>query len=118
MPQKCLREVFGLGLFETMSVGCQQSHKDESKFDIDLQVKERPAKTGDIDMEWSIAPTASGRPGLSSIVPGRHLAHILGPFYTLYPSPPMASASNDDAKPCVPVKADKVSCGLEDLWDT
>ena len=72
MPQKCLREVFGLGLFETMSVGCQQSHKDESKFDIDLQVKERPPKTGDIDMEWAIAPTSSGRAGLASIIPGNH----------------------------------------------
>ena len=70
MPQKCLRDVFGLGLFETMSVGCQQSHKDESKFDIDLQVKERPAQTGDLDMEWSLAPSASGKLGLASIVPG------------------------------------------------
>lgn len=70
MPQKCLRDVFGLGLFETMSVGCQQSHKDESKFDIDLQIKERPAKTCELDMEWAIAPTASGKPGLASIIPG------------------------------------------------
>ena len=53
-----------------MSVGCQQSHKDESKFDIDLQVKERPAQTGDLDMEWSLAPSASGKLGLASIVPG------------------------------------------------
>lgn len=70
MPQKCLREVFGLGLHETMSVGCKQSMKDETKFDIELQVKERPAKTADIELEWPIAPTAKGRPGLATLVPG------------------------------------------------
>ncbi len=70
MPQKCLRDVFGLNLFETMSVGCQQSHKDETKFDIDLQIKERPAQTGDLDMEWSLVPSPSGKLGLASIVPG------------------------------------------------
>ena len=70
MPQKCLREVFGLGLHETMSVGCKQSMKDETKFDIELQVKERPAKTADVELEWPIALTAGGRPGLATLIPG------------------------------------------------
>lgn len=77
MLRKCLRDVFGLGLFESMSVNSRPSSKDESRVDVDLMVKERPVKTADLDLEWGIVPTASGRPGLATWVPGTSSAESL-----------------------------------------
>jgi len=80
MPQRVLRDVFGLGLFENMSVGCNQSRKDETKFDVDLQVKERPAQTGDLELEWALVPSPSGKPGLASPIPGTPPPPLPPPF--------------------------------------
>lgn len=68
--RKCLRDVFGLGLFESMSVNSRPSAKDDTKVDIDLMVKERPVNTADLDLEWQLARTPSGRLGLTSLMPG------------------------------------------------
>ena len=68
--QTCLRDVFGLGLFESMSVQQKTNPKDDTKMDIDLMVKERPGKTADLELEWQLAPTDNGRPGLVTLVPG------------------------------------------------
>ena len=68
--RKCLRDVFGLGLFESMSVNSKPSKRDDTRVDIELMLKERPMKTADLDLEWQLAPTPSGRPGLVTLVPG------------------------------------------------
>ena len=82
--RKCLKDVFALGIFESMSVNSRPSTKDDTRVDIDLMVKERPVKTADLDLEWQIARTPGGRPGLASWVPGEACwptsAATLNPF--------------------------------------
>lgn len=53
-----------------MQVLPKQSPKDETRIDVDVMVRERPLRTAEINAEWGFAPGPSGRPSLTSIVPG------------------------------------------------
>lgn len=68
--RRALASVFGLGLFDNVQVLPKQSPKDETRIDVDVMVRERPLRTAEINAEWGFAPGPSGRPSLTSIVPG------------------------------------------------
>ena len=44
--------------------------RDENRVEVDVMVKEKPMRTADVEMEWTLAPNEKGRPALATIVPG------------------------------------------------
>ena len=73
--RKALRDVFGTQMFENVQV-LQKPQDDPAQqhlIDVEVLVKERPAKTAEIECEWAVQPGDKGRPSLASYVPGGSL---------------------------------------------
>ncbi len=54
-----------------MQVVPKQNARDETKIDVEVMVKERPMKTADLQLEWSLAKGESGKPMLVTPLPGK-----------------------------------------------
>jgi outer membrane protein assembly factor BamA len=65
-----LRDIFLLQLFDNVQVVPRPSVRDQSKVEVDIMLRERPVKTAESELEWSIAPGEGGKPDLVSIKPG------------------------------------------------
>jgi len=65
-----LRDIFLLQLFDNVQVVPKPDEKDPSKIQVDILLRERPTKTAETELEWSIAPGEDGRPDLVSARPG------------------------------------------------
>lgn len=81
--QRALRDVFAMGIFDSMQILPNADQRDPSKINVDVMVSERPRRTADLDCSWSIAPNDAGRPSLASIIPGAGLA-FPPPFLLLH----------------------------------
>ena len=68
--QRALRDVFAMGIFDSMQILPNADQRDPSKINVDVMVSERPRRTADLDCTWNIAPSESGRPALASVIPG------------------------------------------------
>lgn len=73
--EKALRAVFALQLFDNVQIFPRPNQQNESQIDVEVLVKERPMQTTEVETEWSIAPSDSGRPGLVSLIPGGSLMY-------------------------------------------
>lgn len=65
-----LRDIFLLQLFDNVQVVPRPDEKDPSKVQVDIMLRERPIRTAETELEWSIAPDDQGRPDLVSARPG------------------------------------------------
>ena len=65
-----LRDIFLLQLFDNVQVVPRPDERDPSKIEVDILLRERPTKTAETELEWSIAPGENGRPDLVSARPG------------------------------------------------
>lgn len=65
-----LRDIFLLQLFDNVQVVPRPDEKDPTKVQVDIMLRERPVKTAETELEWSIAPGEQGRPDLVSARPG------------------------------------------------
>mmetsp|Transcript_13685 Transcript_13685/g.59696 ORF Transcript_13685/g.59696 Transcript_13685/m.59696 type:complete len:645 (+) Transcript_13685:2326-4260(+) len=65
-----LRDIFLLQLFDNVQVVPRPDDRDQSKVQVDIVLRERPVKTAESELEWSIAPGEGGKPDLVSIKPG------------------------------------------------
>jgi|TARA_Y100001954_G_scaffold238182_1_gene304611 IAP75 family protein translocase len=65
-----LRDIFLLQLFDNVQVVPKPDERDPSKIQVDILLRERPTKTAESELEWSIAPDENGRPDLVSARPG------------------------------------------------
>ena len=65
-----LRDIFLLQLFDNVQVVPKPDERDPSKVQVDILLRERPTKTAETELEWSIAPGENGRPDLVSARPG------------------------------------------------
>lgn len=65
-----LRDIFLLQLFDNVQVVPKPDERDPSKIQVDILLRERPTKTAETELEWSIAPGEDGRPDLVSARPG------------------------------------------------
>ena len=65
-----LRDIFLLQLFDNVQVVPRPDERDQSKVQVDIMLRERPVKTAESELEWSIAPGEGGKPDLVSIKPG------------------------------------------------
>lgn len=68
--QRALRDVFAMGIFDSMQILPNADQRDPSKINVDVMVSERPRRTADLDCTWNIAPNDAGRPSLASAIPG------------------------------------------------
>ena len=50
----------------------KQNQQQETRIDVEVMVKERPMKTADLQLEWSLAKGESGKPTLVTPLPGKH----------------------------------------------
>jgi IAP75 family protein translocase len=65
-----LRDIFLLQLFDNVQVVPRPDDRDQSKVQVDIMLRERPVKTAESELEWSVAPGEGGKPDLVSIKPG------------------------------------------------
>lgn len=65
-----LRDIFLLQLFDNVQVVPRPDEKDPTKVQVDIMLRERPVRTAETELEWSIAPGEHGRPDLVSARPG------------------------------------------------
>jgi IAP75 family protein translocase len=65
-----LRDIFLLQLFDNVQVVPKADERDPTKIQVDILLRERPTKTAETELEWSIAPGEDGRPDLVSVRPG------------------------------------------------
>ena len=65
-----LRDIFLLQLFDNVQVVPRPDEKDPTKVQVDIMLRERPVRTAETELEWSIAPGEQGRPDLVSARPG------------------------------------------------
>merc|ERR1719409_1091597 len=65
-----LRDIFLLQLFDNVQVVPRPDDRDQSKVQVDIVLRERPVKTAESELEWSIAPGEGGRPDFVSVRPG------------------------------------------------
>ena len=65
-----LRDIFLLQLFDNVQVVPRPDDRDQSKVQVDIMLRERPVKTAESELEWSIAPGEGGKPDLVSVKPG------------------------------------------------
>ena len=65
-----LRDIFLLQLFDNVQVVPRPDEKDPTKVQVDIMLRERPIRTAETELEWSIAPGEQGRPDLVSARPG------------------------------------------------
>lgn len=65
-----LRDIFLLQLFDNVQVVPRPDERDPSKIQVDILLRERPIKTAETELEWSIAPGENGRPDIVSARPG------------------------------------------------
>ena len=65
-----LRDIFLLQLFDNVQVVPRPDERDPSKIQVDILLRERPTKTAETELEWSIAPGENGSPDLVSARPG------------------------------------------------
>ena len=49
----------------------KQNMQNETRIDVEVMVKERPMKTADLQLEWSLAKGESGKPTLVTPLPGK-----------------------------------------------
>ena len=57
-----LRDIFLLQLFDNVQVVPRPDERDQSKVQVDIMLRERPVKTAESELEWSIAPGEGGAP--------------------------------------------------------
>jgi outer membrane protein assembly factor BamA len=73
--RKALRDVFATQLFENVQV--LQKPLDDPAFqhyiDVEVLVKERAAKSAEIEMEWQVQPGNKGHPAITTLAPGGSL---------------------------------------------
>ena len=63
-----LRDIFLLQLFDNVQVVPRPDEKDPTKVQVDIMLRERPVRTAETELEWSIALGEQGasRPGVST----------------------------------------------------
>ena len=61
-----LRDIFLLQLFDNVQVVPRPDDRDQSKVAVDIMLRERPVKTAESELEWSIAPGEGGKPDVTS----------------------------------------------------
>lgn len=65
-----LRDIFLLQLFDNVQVVPRPDEKDPTKVQVDIMLRERPVRTAETELEWSIAPGENGTPDFVSARPG------------------------------------------------
>ncbi|KAK9810669.1 hypothetical protein WJX73_008942 [Symbiochloris irregularis] len=73
--QRALRDVFAMGIFDSMQIMPGADQRDPTKVNVDVMVSERPRRTVDLDATWGITPNDAGRPTIASFVPGGTLTY-------------------------------------------
>ena len=68
--KSALRDIFLLQLFDNVQVVPRPDENDPSKVQVDIMLRERPVRTAETELEWSIAPGDGGRPDFVSVRPG------------------------------------------------
>jgi len=77
---KALRKLYGSEWFDSVNIQPYFGGEDpnvvtpgDDSTRLEILLMEKPVKTGDVGLDWSIAPGQSGRPGLVSLVPSAEL---------------------------------------------
>jgi len=68
--RRALRDIFATNLFDNVQVAPRQSSRDEKEVEVDVLLRERPAKSAEVEMEWQFQPNERGLPAVVSLVPG------------------------------------------------
>ena len=68
--KSALRDIFLLQLFDNAQVAPRPDENDPSKVQVDIMLRERPVRTAETELEWSIALGDGGRPDFVSVRPG------------------------------------------------
>ena len=73
---KTLRKLYGSEIFDSVNIQPFFGGEDpntttpgDDSLRLEVLLQEKPVKTGDINLDWSLAPGRNGRPGLVSVVP-------------------------------------------------